>query len=229
MHRLLILPGLLLALLAVWASPAPGAQPLDTTLSVRLHDVPLADALAVIARRLDLALDVDSLPSPPPRVTFRLDEARAEVLFELLAWQTGLDWSLLDGTLRWAPRENLSGAEFARARQERADRLDRQARILDQRLSRPLPFRLRAHRVKLESLLLFLEEKLDTPFFLDARCSDDLTALVAGEFGGGSAVELLTQLLSGSEGRGPLRWTLVDQVVVVSRPTDLRALKAPGR
>ena len=235
MRRALVVSCLLVAIVATSAANLPpvSAGPLDTRLSVDFQNVPLATALAVVASELGVTLEGDSGALPPPRVTLQVEGVSAEVLLELLAWQSGQDWLLVDGTLQWGPVERPPSPRRAQAWKERTARLDRRGRVVHQSLRRPVSFRLSVQKVALRPLLRFLEQELDVPVLLDARCGSRLDALATGEFQGVSAAELLTQVLSsagGAEESGaPLRWTVLGEAIVVSTSAGLRSLWTAGR
>jgi hypothetical protein len=212
-----VLAGLLgVALLA--SSPARGAtapRALDQPLAADLEDVPLARALAVIARRLGLRLENRDAAEPaalrqaqgglspsadgpkPARITAKLPPVSAEVLLLIFAWETDREALPAPGLLRWGPPQELPAAELAKYRRERTLRLEHKASLLYRRLSEPLRFRLKVEDVPLADLLHFLQRECSLPLFLDPRAAEELSAPGRGEFADLSLTELLDRLLPG--------------------------------
>lgn len=219
-----LLTALFLAL-AAFAFPQ-GARPFSQPLSVDLIDVPLADALKVLAGHLGVSVRPTEPAQPPARVTLQLQGASAEVVLVLLAWESDSDWLLAGGVLHWGPADSLPADQLERGRRQRAVRLGRLAALVDRRLDRPLPFRLKAQGVKLAELLRFLEREVSVPFLLDGRCAEHLEGVVEGEFEGLSVAELLHRLLGSRQAPVALAWTVVGEAVVVSTPERLGPLRA---
>ena len=225
-------PALLLTLVAVAcvvvapAAFAEGPRALSQQLAVALVDVPLADALEVLAAHVGLAVDYRESADAQRRVSLQLTGASAEVVLVLLAWETDTDWLLANGVLHWGSAEALPAEELARSRRQRAARLGRVSALLRRRLVQPLPFRLRAQSVKVSDLLRFLERECSVPFLLDARCGETLKGAVEQDFEGVSLAEFLDGLLSSEPFADSLDWTAVGEAVVVSTPESITPLKA---
>jgi len=240
--------GLLVLVLALGGTaPSQGAGAASPGVSVDFRNVPLREVLATLADMLSLEVDARSVS--PVRVTMKLEDAPAEVVIELLAWQSGQVWFIEDGVLYWGAAEELPRAELARHQQDRAKLLERGSRLLGRLLDLPLPFRLRLRGARLAEvlrflqretgLLLFLDSRLAEVLrflqretglllFLDSRCRERFDVVVRADFKGLSTSELLDELTVSVDGEPGLAWTTAGEVVVISSPAYLHSL-AVGR
>jgi hypothetical protein len=185
------------------AAPLSGGAPargLDQSLAADLKDVPLADALATVARRLGLQLENQDASEPATHITAKLPPVSAEVLLLVLAWETNREWVAAPGLLRWGPPQGLPRAELTKYRRERTLRLERKTELLRRRLREPVTFRLKVEGVPLADLLGFLQRQLSLPLFLDPRAAAELNAPVRSEFADLTLAQLLDRLLPGERG-----------------------------
>jgi len=219
--------GLLVLVLALGGTaPSQGAGAPSPGVSVDFQNVPLREALATLADMLSLEVDARSVS--PVRVTMKLEDAPAEVVIELLAWQSGQVWFIEDGVLYWGSAEELPRAELARHQQDRAKLLERRSRLLGRLLDLPLPFRLRLRGARLAEVLRFLQRETGLLLFLDSRCRERFDVVVRADFKGLSTSELLDELTVSVDGEPGLAWTTAGEVVVISSPAYLHSL-AVGR